>query len=414
MRRTRTDSGGSWFRRRRLPGRLGVVGISRLLVFQVIQVGLFVVLVQGIWAAILGSTVGGLAIAVAFGRWRGRWFTEHLAIWFRFRQRRGVVATPVEDPRLASLAELVPDLVVEEVDGPDQTRLGMGSDGAGWFAVLEVKPADTGVAPPAPLGALARIAAEAGPAGAVVQVVAHTMPAVGSRPGRQRLLWVAVRLDAELVAAATVDGPRDRADHPGSGPPSAPGNSDPARAGAAGSDDAGGGSAGTGAARPEVDVPAILAELTRRARRTLNRRGLDARVLDQDGLIDALVYSCDLVIPDGRRCHEAWQAWYSHRLVHRCYWLQSWPDPDRATSLLASLTDLPDTRVSLALVLEPWSEGEADLRCLIRLAAPSDRSPQVCRYAENLVRSWGGRLFPLDGEQALAVYGSAPTGGGAR
>lgn len=373
LRETVRVNGGSWFRRRRAPGWLGAVGITRLLAFQVIQVGLFVVLVRGVAAAILGGVVGAAAVAVTFGRWRGRWWTENAALWLRFRRRRGVVDVPATDPRLAALGQLVPDLVVEDQAGPDTSRLGMGSDGAGWFAVLEVEPSEAGVDPPVPLTALTRIAADAEPAGVVMQVVSHTMPVRGDATARHRLLWVAVRLDAAVVAAAAV---------------------------------------GEG----QVDVPAVLAELTRRVRRALRRRGLSARLLDADGVGEALALSCDLAPGDpATAAREEWGGWHSPRLRHRCYWLQRWPDPERGTYLLASLTDLPEALVSVALVLEPRDQaGDNDLRCLIRLAAAPERSQQVCDRAERLAQRLGGRLFPLDGEHAPAVYGSAPSGGGAR
>lgn len=370
------------FRQRRVPGRLGAVGVSRLLALQVIQVGLFVVLVQPLWAAILGGLVGVLIILLVFARWQGRWITESALLWLRFRRRQGRVASQQEDQRLAALAELAPDLVIDEVPGPDATRLGMGSDGAGWFAVLEVEPADAGVDPPVPNAALARIAREAGLGGVVMQVVAHSAPAAsgavpvpGAGAGRQRRLWVAVRLDADLVTSSAVDDEEDR-----------------------------------------VDVPAVLAELTRRVRRALRRRGLSTQVLDEDGLIDALALSCDLASAGhAGKVHEQWRAWQSHRLAHRCFWLRRWPDADRSTALLARLAELPDGQVTVAFILEARAEStEVDLRCLVRVSAPPAQCDRLCDLAEGLTDQAGGQLYPMDGEHALAVYGSAPTGGGAR
>jgi type VII secretion protein EccE len=395
-----------WFQRRRMPGRLGPVGVSRLLVFQVIQVGLFVLLVRGTLAAVLGGAVGALAIAVTFGRWRGRWWTESATLWWRFRRRRGIAHPRAGDPRLAALCQLVPDLVVEDVDGADGTRLGMASDGAGWFAVLAVEPTEADVSPPVPLSALARIAAEAEQAGVVMQVVSHTIPVTAELGTAQRFLWVAVRLDAGAVADSLVDEP-DR----------------------------------------QVGVPAVLAELARRVDRALRRRGLKARALDADGVMDALVLSCDLApaeFPGGGGAprsgaggellgggaprsgaggaspdrpvlvREDWDAWHSPRLSHRCFWLARWPDPERGTSLLAGLGDAPDARVSIALVLEPHREELTDLRCLIRVAAPPELSRLAADRSMQLAERLGGRLYPLDGEHALAVYGTAPSGGGAR
>lgn len=368
-----------WLRSRRTPGRLGVVGVSQLLVFQMVQVGLLVVLVQGTWAAALGGVVGTLAIVGTFGRWRGRWASELVLLWLRHRRRRGVLDNRATDPRLAVLGELVGDLAVEEVPGPDEAPMGMGSDGAGWFAVLEVEPSEGGVDPPVPLAALSRIGAEAGVAGVVMQVVSHAVPVSADPTDRQRHLWVAVRLDSELVAAAMVDDPE-----------------------------------------PTLAVPAVLAELTRRVHRALRRRGLRARVLDADGVIEALLGACDLTAHDSAgpqpgQIHEDWDAWHSARLAHRCFWLSTWPDADRGTGLLGTLAELPGIRVSVALMLEPRPDAsEADLLCLVRLATPREHSRQIGELVTGLAAGQGAKLFPLDGEHALAVYASAPSGGGAR
>jgi type VII secretion protein EccE len=374
----RWNGGAAWFRPRRLPGRLGAVGVTRLLVFQLVLAGVLLTLVWDDRAAVLGGAVGAVAMVAVAGRWRGRWLTEHAAIWVGYRRRRGVAGTYRDDPRLVALGELAPDLEVADIDGADPSaRWGMASDDGGWFAVLEVVTAGSAIHPPLPLAALVRVADEAEQWGVVIQVVSHTVPA-GVPPGtvgyRNRpVLWVAVRLDAGAVAESMVDDPES-----------------------------------------ELDVPAVLAEITRRARRVLRRRGLPTRLLDADGVVDALVRSCDLAPAyPARPGHEEWDAWHSRRFAHRCYWLRVWPDREYGTDLLAHLGALPDAEVSIALVLAPRPEHEgADLRCLVRVAVPPDRYRATGDHAERLVTHLGGRLLPLNGEHALAVYGSAPTGGG--
>lgn len=385
----------AWFRRRRTPGRLGQVGVARLILAQSLQIGVIAAVLQpSAWVGAAAATTGALTTAAALGRWRGRWWTELVALRLDLRRRLGRPAGITDDPRLAALRHLVPDLVVEDVAGTD-TRLGMGSDGAGWFAVLEVEP--SAVQAPVPLAALARLATEAEQAGVVIQVVWHSVPVTTEwaepagpsvepdpeRTGRQRTVWVAVRLDANAVADSAVDNPDgDR----------------------------------------HLDVPAVLRELTRRVGRVLRRRGLVSRVLDAPGLLDALARSCDLVDPDGAVAtageavdRETWRGWRSDRLVHRTYWLATWPDPERGTGLLGALGDLPAAAVSVALILEPRPEGEpTDLRCLVRLATPPARRQAASEHAERLARRYGARLFPLDGEHAPGVYATAPSGGGAR
>lgn len=363
--------------------------------FVVIQLGLFLAVAQQTWLAVAGIAAGVIAVALTFARWHGRWVTDTVVLRVLYRLRRGTVSTNNEDARLAALCTLVPDLVVEDVEGPESApagTMGMGSDGAGWFTVIEIETGDTEVEPPVPLSAIARIAAESEQPGVVVQVVSYAVPVAGGagvlpeddsgrRLGdgeavaRQHILWVAIRLDATVVAESAVD-------HPDG----------------------------------EVDVPATLAEITRRVGRALRRRGLPGRVLDADGVLDALTLSCDLT--PGDRPVEAWEnwdCWQSAHLEHRCFWLKGWPHPDRAVGLLAALGDVPDARVSVTLLLEPTGEADGTaVRCLVRVAAQAGRSQVAGDNAVRFAERFGGELFALDGEQAQAVYCTVPSGGGAR
>ncbi|MCP3802586.1 type VII secretion protein EccE [Allokutzneria sp. A3M-2-11 16] len=369
----RRGRAGAWFRPRRQPGRLGGFGLVRLIALQVVLLGLAYGVFQGMWALIASCVLGLLALALIFGRSHGRWWTESLALWLRFRRRRGAPAEVREDPRLAALSELAPTLVVDDVDGPNDRKLGLGSDGAGWFTVIEVAPADGSTpTPPVPLAALVKIAAEAEQAGVVTQVVAHNGPIVG--PGRrEHTTWVAVRLDAHAAAESMIDNEDGR-----------------------------------------VDVPAVLSEITRRVERVLQRRGHGARILTAEEVTEALARACDLARPGGpERIREEWDAWYSPWLAHTCFWVRSWPDPVRGVELLAALAELPAPMISVALLLDPTLAG-ADLRCLIRVAAPPDRIGQACASVLEVAARSGARLTQLDGQHAPAVYASAPSGGGAR
>ncbi|GAB3569609.1 type VII secretion protein EccE [Amycolatopsis endophytica] len=364
--------GQAWFRPVRGRGRLGVVSLARLLAFEIVLVVVAAVGVQRMWALIVAGVIGLAVIVLMFGRSKGRWWTESLMLWAGFRSRRGASGEKREDPRLAALCELAPDLIVEDIDGPADTKLGMGSDEAGWFAVLEVSGGAGMATPPVPLAALARTAAEAEQAGVVMQVVTHSVPA-REAGARDRALWIAVRLDARAVAESMIDSPAGR-----------------------------------------LDVPTVLAEITRRAERVLRRRGLQARMLTADELVDALARSCDLLPGVGTaRVHETWDAWHSRRLRHGCFWVQSWPDPDRGTGLLAALSEVPAELVSVALLLEPSYDGTT-LRCLVRVAATPQRFGQVCDLVKTLAGRNGARVSRLDGQHAPAVYASAPSGGGAR
>lgn len=322
-----------------------------------------------LWLMILAALLAVLLTVLLFGRSHGRWWSESLLLWLRYRRRSGRADVRGDDPRLTALCELVPELTVEDLPGPENTKLGMGGDGAGWFAVLEVALDASGALPPVPLAALTRVAAEAEQAGVVIQLVSHN--AAGSK-GRERAVWVGVRLDAKVVAESTL------------------------------------------ARNQRVDVPAVLTEMVRRVERVLRRRGRTARILTADELLAALVRSCDL-LPAGTpvAAREAWQAWYSGRLAHRCYWVASWPDAQRGTALLARLADLPAALVSIAFVLEPAFDGTS-MSCVIRIAGTPGSLRPVCDQAEEMVRRAGGRLSVLDGQHAPGVYASAPSGGGAR
>lgn len=361
-----------WVRFPRRPGRLGAVSLARLLVFEVVQLGLFAVVFQNTWAAITGGVVGAMAIVIVFGRSHGRWWSETVALWWRFRTRRTAAAPGGRDPRLAALWQLTPDLTVRRSVGADGAEVGIGADGAGWFSVLEVTTSRPGAPVPAiPLAALARLAGDFEQAGVVVQVVSHTAPA--AQPARREsVVWVAVRLDAWAVAESMVDDVRT------------------------------------------VDFPAVLAELVRRVSRILHKRDLRVRCLAADGLVDALVRSCDLLPGVSRyAAREGWTAWSSARLSHGCFWLRTWPDPERVAGLLTAFAELPATLVSIALLIEPEDAGTS-IRCLVRVASPPHRHEEACATVVRLTQHAGGRLYRLDGQHAPAVYASAPSGGGAR
>lgn len=357
---------GQWFKPRREPGRFGVVSLVRLLVLEVVLGAVFFVVLQELWAMILGGVLGLLAIVAMFGRSNGRWWSESLGLWIRYKLRAGSSGSRAEDPRIAALSELAPELVVENIGDSAEGELGMGSDGAGWFAVLEIALSDDAPTPPVPLAALAAIANEAEQAGVVIQVVSHRTAA------RDHAMWVAVRLDAHAVAESMIDQPDN-----------------------------------------QVDIPVVLAEFVHRVERSLRKHGLRARTLPADELIDALVRSCDLLPNQLTRVRETWDAWHSTRWTHGCYWLRTWPTPERNVRLFATLMELPAALVSLSFLIEPSYQGTT-LRCLVRLATARDHYQALCGNAERLVALAGAQLTRLDGQHAPAVYASAPSGGGAR
>lgn len=398
-----TEQEAATLRRRRRPGHLGPVHVWQL-------VGLEVALVLGVlgWRATGWPRSVLFAVAVAvpllvFARVRGRWLGERIVLRSRYRRRRASARLMADDRRLTALRDLAPELTVETVDAVGGTRLGVGRDGAGWFAAIELSPA-RGLhgeeQPVPPLDTLARSLADAGQPGSVVQVVVHTVPGrsgAGTDPcteSYRELLrpfdgttvtaapvsvadqqcWVTVRIEARAVAEVAVD-------------------------------------------EPEAigEVPAVLGALVRRIGNVLKRGGFSYRVLDGDGLLDALVHSLAAEVTpagvDRTTGTEGWNGWHAAGLEHRCFWVRTWPGPDECGPLLAELYRSPAALTSLSLAVTPAADG-ADLRCLTRVADTPGTVAAAVAGLRAAARSHGAQLFPLDGEQAPAVYATAPTGVG--
>lgn len=392
-------------RPRHRPGHLGPVSALQIVALEAAVVLGLLAWRQPSWALPLELGVAGLLPAVVFARYRGRWWTERLVVGHRYRQRRSTARLLGDDRRLTALRELVPDLTVETVAGAGGAPLGVGRDGAGWFATVAVTPADhlRGEAQPLPpIDLLARTVAEADQPGSVVQVVVHTRPAPASVVGAEQpcvqsyreliqpaapgpggaassvleqVCWVSVRIEARAMAELAVEAPESLG-----------------------------------------EVPAVLAALVRRVGNVLKRAGFSYRVLDTAGLLDALVHSLavDVTAPGAERraAAEHWRGWRSGRLDHRCQWVRNWPSLAECPPLLTELYQSPAALTSLSLTLWPGKDG-TEFRCLTRIADPPHTIGAAVAAARTIARRRRARLFPLDGEQAPAVYATAPTGGGA-
>ncbi|MFG1922426.1 type VII secretion protein EccE [Cryptosporangium sp. NPDC048952] len=400
-----TEQEAATLRRRHRPGQLGPVNVLQI-------IGLEVALVLAVlgWRAsgwprwvLFGCAV--LLPLLVFARVRGRWLAERVVLRSRYRRRRASARLISDDRRLTALRDLAPELTVETVDAVGGTRLGVGRDGAGWFAAIALHPSrglrgEEQAVPP--LDTLARSLADAGQPGCVVQVVVHTVPGrvgSGDNPSAEsyrellrpfdgstvaaapvsvgdQACWVVVRIEARAVAEVAVD-------------------------------------------EPEAigEVPAVLGALVRRVGNVLKRGGFAHRVLDGDGLLDALVQSLAAeVTPAGverAAGTEAWDSWRAAGLEHRCYWVRAWPAPDECGALLAELYRAPAALTSLSLAVTP-TPGGGELRCLARVADAPGAVGSAVAGLRTAARSHGAQLFPLDGEQAPATYATAPTGVGVR
>ncbi len=388
---------------RRRPGYLGPVSVTQLLLAEAVLVAVVATLTRDVVVAAGVAAAGALLLLLALGRRKGRWWLERQLMIRSYRRRRDATGTPAgDDPRLTALRRLAPGLRVENVTVADDARVGVARDDAGWYAVaaLHPKPPTRDDPGGVPLDLLAAALAEAGQPGAVLQLVVQTVPAPSpdthpSSPAGQsyrQLLarfggapvpaaqdtWVAVRLDARTLAEALAGADADL---------------DPA--------------------------PAVVAALVRRIAKSLRHVGIGHRLLDADALLGVLVRSCDLE-PRSRgeqvtQPREEWTQWHSSRLAHRSFWVRGWPPVAAAGGTLTWLSTAQAGMTSVALVLAPEDDPQlVDLLGLVRVAAPAGELTAVCDALTRGAREAGGDLFPLDGEQAPAVYASAPTGGGAR
>lgn len=363
-------------------------------------------------AALVRNAVVAAGVAVAgagllvFGlsRRQGRWWLEQQLIAREHRRRRrDAGGTPAgDDPRVAALRTLAPGLTVTNVGLADGAQVGVAHDEAGWYAVATLTPdAPAGHDPGGfTLDLLSAALAEAGQPGAVLQLVTQTVPATSthtnpsspaSRSYQQLLArfgaatvpadreyWLVVRLDAQALAEAVAD------------------------------------------IEADLDrAPTVVAALTRRVAKSLRGVGIDHRLLDADGLLGALVRSCDLEprapLAGQPQPREEWSAWHSSLLAHRCFWIRQWPPLAKASDLLNRLSTASGAMNAVALIMVPGDDAElVDLRALVRVIAPADELTETCQVLLRHAREAGADLFPLDGEQGPAVYASAPTGGHAR
>jgi type VII secretion protein EccE len=268
------------------------------------------------------------------------------------------------------------------------TAIGIGQDGAGWFAVVSVQPGDVSLTgdEALPLDWLAALADDATLPVTTLQVVTHhtSHPAIAepetasaqsyrelcralSIPVRSNI-WIGVRL-----------APRDGAEMAAQ---------------------RGGGLLG---------VHRALATVLTRIGASLSDRGFRHIVLDADGLRQALALGCG---PDAGAAREDWSRWRAPSATHVCFAVRRWP-PRPAPDMFATLCQVPGaSEVSLAVVLRRRRApgGAAAAHTLIRVAAPQPSAEACSRQLRRAAARMGVRLRRLNGEHAAGVYATAPTG----
>lgn len=346
------------------------------------------------WVAIIAAAVIVPMLVLVFGRSRGSWWIDTLVLRRRLRRRAGRPAAA--DPRLAALGSLASDVSIRTV--VDRGRsIGIAQDDAGWFAGVALLP-PAGVrgdaTAPLRLGPLLAAVSDAEGSVSSAQLVVHTVPArsvmddqpaaysyaslgagLPGLPPVERTSWITVRVDppaaADLVAR-------------------------------------------------HADVDALhrtLAAAAHRIGRAAGRAGLSYQVLDEAGLVTALLRSCgaDTAPEDGTAATsgEGWGSWLTAGLAHACFWVRELPPTDRLGPLIDALTHTPATLTSVSLSVQPVpaDRSELSLRLLVRVAAEPATLPRTCQALTTVAARLGATLTRLDGEHEPATYATAPTGG---
>ncbi|MEU4691063.1 type VII secretion protein EccE [Actinoplanes sp. NPDC023714] len=410
-------------------GHLGPLSLAQILVAEGSLLGIVAAATQGVIPALVTTVAAAALLFVFFARGHDRWWLEHRALTRDHRRRRSARREAEAGPVLAALRTIAPGLRIRDVHttttgqatretgttglsvtatnlsttaigegtttsgdgtttGGDEKPTGVARDEAGWFGVVALD--EPG---PVPLDTLIAALAATDQPGLTLELVTHTVPAptpdlpptspaitsyrlFGDGAPAHRESSLSVRLDAKALAESVMDHTTDPSE----------------------------------AAR-------LTAALTRKLATTLRRQGIPNRVLDAGELLATLARSCDIDVSDPYPAEvaEEWNHWRSHHLIHRTYWLETWPESVTDMGpLLSWASAAPASQTSVALILDATHADDIAIRALIRLStrpdADLDALGEVLREG---ARRAGAELRSLDGEQGIAAYATAPTGGGA-
>ncbi|WP_307868169.1 type VII secretion protein EccE [Umezawaea beigongshangensis] len=383
------------------------VGVALSLVLLTIDSGLLYV-------------AGGIlfvALVVAFARSRGRWLTEliRLVVRYAFRshsrvaEREGptemkppsedeTTVIGADDPRVALLRLVVPDLVVAQGVDHERRPLGLAWHDGAWTAVLLVDPAPglitaVGSAPSLPLGALAPCLEDRGVVLDAISVIWHCYPGSAALPATspalnsymevlgplpaaaRRTTWIAVRLDPRRCAEAI----RER----------------------------GGGVVGA--------HRALIGALSR-VRNALESAGVSIRPLDSDELLRAGISAAELTAVAGSTkpvtLREKWSGVTAGSVGHASYAITGWPSKGMRNNLNA-LTGVRALSSTLSMTISPSGEdGQVGLRGVARVSA---RTPSELEKADERLKTLSDKLgitlTPLRGLQVSGLAATLPLGG---
>jgi ESX secretion system protein EccE len=409
-------------RRRSTGSRLGPLPVVNLVVLEIgLALGLVLLAVDtALWWTALGVLL--VAASLALGRWHGRW----LVLWFQLtarylvRSRRRSITSPdsvtgpdpvaaghpptspepaggTDDPRVALLRLVLPDLNVAHGTDHQREPLGLAWNQETWTAVLQVDAVPSmitpiGGTPRLPLGALAPCLEDRGVVLDAIQVIWHCYPGSAALPSSspalrsylevlgplpavaRRTTWVAVRLDPRRCLAAVAE--------------------------------RGGGVVGS--------HRALIGALSR-VRSALESQGISTRPLDADQLLRAGISAAELSAVAGTgkpvALNEGWTAVTAAGVGHASYAITGW-GAGGATPNLNALTGVRALSTTVALSLSPGVDGaEVGLRGVIRVSA---RNPTELVAADGRLQAVSERLgvllVPLRGLQAAGLAATLPLG----
>jgi ESX secretion system protein EccE len=396
-------------RRRSTGSRLGPLPVVNLVVLEIgLALGLALLAVDtALWWAALGVLL--VAAALALVRWRGRWLVLWVQLTARYLARSpgpqvlkiAHVTSPdpggSDDPRVALLRLVVPDLVVAPGTDHQREPLGLAWHQGTWTAVLQVAAPPSlitpvGGTPSLPLGALAPCLEDRGVVLDAIQVIWHCYPGNAALPSSspalrsylevlgplpaaaRRTTWVAMRLDPRRCLAAVAE--------------------------------RGGGVMGA--------HRALIGALSR-VRSALESRGVSTRPLDVDQLLRAGISAAELsaVAGTGQQValSEGWTAVTAAGVGHASYAISGWQVGGVVPNLTA-LTGVRALSTTVALSLAPGGDGaEVGLRGLVRVSA---RNRTELEAADGRLQAGSERLgvalAPLHGLQTAGLAATLPLG----
>ncbi len=349
------------------------------------------------WVLLGVASLAAAVLLATFGRAGGRWWYEAVALTRRFRRRRVMAAVQVlaaavdggsVPAPVAWLRTLAPTLAMRPVT-MGTTTLAVGSDGDGWFSVVEVSWAGgvgaghsalwdddpfaparadlmgsgADVSPWAPGAATVRLRptdAAALPYREIialldqVSAVALVLTA-GPVPRVPRLAWVAVRVSPGDALATERTG-------------------------------------GVSAVERTVAAAAL------KAVRTLEAAGWAARAVAPDELVPVLIDATGLDGPP----QEHWTYWRGGRAVRTHYTVAGWT-PGHGT-LAPGISQL-----AVRFSRRPDDTDPLERAAVVAVvSAPPAALRRTCHEVVTAASGQAVRLVRLDGEQALAAYAAAP------